>query len=63
MHIGALQLQFESKEIFSAKVTNLIIKLPFMRFRPLKDFFPPVRMFPELGKIWSYKFGGSSGEK
>lgn len=37
-HMGAPQLYLNQKRFFNAKNTNLITRLPFMRFRPLICF-------------------------
>lgn len=61
MHIGALQLCVTQKILLIQKLQNY--KVPFHEVQATNTFLPPVRIFPELGKIWFYKFPGGGENK
>lgn len=52
----------EPEEIFNAKNTNLIIRLPFMRFRPLIRFLL-LEVSQNGGKMASYMLRGDGENK
>lgn len=59
---GSPTATLEPEEIFNAKSTNLIIRLPFMRFRPLICFLP-LEFSQNWRKMASYMLRGDRENK